>query len=134
MRTISKSAAKILDTLTAGLKPGESRKFGEKGGPFMQVNVECLAPSRFSISHYYMQYGDLVPDPDMEFYRAETGAWLPVNATMATGYYTVAIEFGGGKIKSYSPRVLRDLCSFTTTWMRNIKSQQPGFIFTQEGA
>lgn len=125
MQTLNKTAAKILDTLTAGLKPGEARKLGEKGGAYMQVSVECLTEGHYSVSHYFEQNGDLVPDPDMEFYKAETGAWMPVNITMATGYYTKALSFGGnGQIASYSPGALRDLVQFANMWMRNIKDQQ----------
>lgn len=124
MQTISKPAAKILDTLTSGLKPGESRKIDASGGSYMPVHVECLTDGHYSVAHYFEQNGDLVPDPDMEFYRAETGAWLPVNCTMATGYYTQAISFEGSKPKGFYPHVLRELCSFASMWMRNIKDQQ----------
>ena len=124
MKSISKSAVAVLETLTRGLQPGESRKFGEAGGAIMPAVVECLAPNQYSVSHYYEANGDLVPDPDMEFYRAETGAWFPVAITMSSGYRSVALKIEDGKIKSYVPSALVELCSFTTMWMRNIRSQQ----------
>ena len=130
MQTINKAAAKILDRLTADLKPGKSRKFGDDGDAYMPVHVECLTNGHYSVAHYFKQNGDLVSDPDMEFYRAETGAWLPVNCTMATGYYTLALSFENGKPKGFYPRALRELCSFAAMWMRNIKGQQD-FTFTE---
>ena len=125
MQTINKTAAKILDTLTAGLNPGESRKIDNTSGSYMPVHVECLTKDHYSVAHYFKLNGDLVPDPDMEFYRAETGAWMPVNCTLATGHFTRALVFEGtGGPTKYSPGALRELCGFAAMWMRNIKSQQ----------
>ena len=124
MRTVSQTAAKVLDTLTANMEVGTSRHIGEKGGAFMQVVVERLYGTHYSVSHYFEQNGDLCPDPDMEFYKTDSGAWLPINCTMP-GAYTEAVRCDGkGKPMNYSPRALGDLCSFTTVWMRNIKEQQ----------
>ena len=137
MQTLSKPAVKTLEALTAGLKPGQCRTFGEKDGTYMQVHVECLQPGRFSVAHRYEQNGDLVSDPDMEFYRDETGGWLPVNCTLWNGNFTPAITFEGspnGKPTGFYRNGLRELCSFASMWMRNIKAQQPGLIFTQKDA
>lgn len=125
MKPVSKSAALVLNALTAGLKPGESRKVDTTNGVYMAVSVEHLYDNHFAVAHYYRQNGDMVPDPDMEFYRTETGEWLPVNCTMATGYFTQAIRFGAdGKPEGFYPRALRELASFASMWMKNIKSQQ----------
>ena len=123
MRTLSKTASKTLNTLTEGMKPGQIRRVGEKGGAFMQVIVECQADRHFSVSHYYEQNGDLVADPDMTFYKFETGAWIPTSITQC-GYYRRAVDFADGKVSAFYPRSLREQCSFTTTWMKNIKAQQ----------
>ena len=123
MRTISKTAAKVLDTITADMAPGTMRKIGD-GGTFMQVVVERLTADRYSVAHYYEQNGDLCADPEMEFYRFHTGAWAPV-AIQQTFGRQVAIELGAdGKPAALRPRVLRELCSFTTMWMRNFRAQQ----------
>lgn len=37
-----------------------------KSSGFMDLVIERLGDSRYSLSHYYEQNGDLVPDPDME--------------------------------------------------------------------
>ena len=124
MQTISKTAARVLEILTAGLEPGASRHVGEKGGTYMQVVVERLTEDRFSISHYYRQNGDLCPDPDMEFYRFEAGEWAPVSITQWCGT-SRAMEFDSEGLPSrWSPSRLRELCSFTGTWMKNIRAQQ----------
>jgi len=120
---ISKTASAILDKLTADMEPGQSRHIGEKGGAIMQVVVERLTEGLYSVAHYYEQNGDLVADPDVEFYKAPTGAWLPVSIQQSWGHQQ-AIEFEDGQPARYYPRRVRDLCSFTTTWMKNIKFQQ----------
>ena len=124
MRTLSKTASKTLNTLTTKMKPGQVRRIGEKGGAFMQVIVERLTEDRYSVTHYYEQAGDLCPDPDVEFYRFETGAWIPVCIRQYAGYRQ-AVDFDAeGKPSCFYPRTLRELCSFTTTWMKNIRAQQ----------
>ena len=126
MKTLSKAASAVLNALTANLEVGASRHVGEKGGCFMQVVVERHTDQQFSVSHYYEQNGDLVPDPDMEFYRFETGAWAPVSITQQFGFQR-AIEMGDdGQPARFNPRVVRELCGFASMWMRNIKEQQGG--------
>ena len=124
MRTVSKTAAAVLDTITADMDPGQARRIGEKGGAFMQVVVERLTESSYSVAHYYEQNGDLCPDPDMEFLRLGRGQWAPIAITQWSGRREALRLDGDEKITHWSPRLLADLCSFTTTWMRNIGRQQ----------
>ncbi len=124
MRTVSKTAAKILNVLTAEMEPGQVRRIGEKDGAFMQVVVERLTDRMYSVSHYYEQNGDLVPDPDMSFWRHSPGAWVPLGITQWCGHQQAVRLDSYGEPGRYSPGLVRDLCAFTTTWMRNIKQQQ----------
>ena len=89
LKPASKSAAKVLDTLVAGLvEPGQSKKIDNTGGAFMPVHVECISETAhgvmYSVAHYYEAQGDLVADPEMELLRDETGAWFPVSISMAS--------------------------------------------------
>lgn len=124
MKTLSKTAARTLDKITADMPIGTVRHIGPKDGPYMQVVVEHLRDNSYTVSHYYTQNGDLVPDPDVEFLRLDTGAWLPVSITQWAGSRR-AVQVGpDGRPEGIYPSALRDLCSFTTTWMRNINRQQ----------
>ena len=124
MKTINKTASKILDRLTAGLEVGDARKIA-KSESFMPVHIERLSERLYSVAHYFEQNGDLMSDPRMEFWRAETGAWIPTYIEMhATGYTRTAVELEDDKPVRFAPRQLADQVSFTHDWMRNIKDQQ----------
>jgi hypothetical protein len=128
LKPASKSAAKFLDTLVAGLtEPGQARKVDNTGGAFMPVHVECVGVTEhgllFSVAHYYEQNGDLIPDPEMEVLRDEPGGWLPVSITMALGHRRALLLGDGGKAR-VDEREYRSQLRFLSTWMRNIKQQQ----------
>lgn len=135
MRTISKTAAKTLEALTANLAVGEGRKIDNSEGSFMAVYVNRLSERTFSVSHYYEQNGDLCPDPDMVFVKVpHTGAWLPISITQWCGH-RVALELDANDgITGFRPRALADMVSFTGTWMDNIKRQQGGLRALRKAA
>lgn len=124
MRAINKRAQKILTSLVEGMAPGTSKKIDNSNGTYMPLNVERLTEDRFSIAHYFEQNGDLVPDPDMEFYRGENGEFYPI-AIQQTLNYQVAMLFGAdGKPSGEYPRRQREQAVFAAQWLNNIKSQQ----------
>ena len=118
---ISKTAQATLEALLGNMQPGESRKIDNTGATFMPVHVEYLSADRVSVAHYYEQNGDMMADPDMEFWR-----FYPINFTMhGMGVYRECIEFGrDGKPADVDRNGSRELCSFTATWMANIRDQQ----------
>ncbi len=129
MKPLGKRATATLDKLTAGLEPGTSRKVANSTA-FMPLSVERLDEDRFSIAHYFEQNGDLVPDPDMSFWKDEHGRYFPIDITMATGKYTRAISQlnrlndGRHMAEGYYRGANRELVSFAHMWLKNIKSQQ----------
>jgi hypothetical protein len=123
MQTLNAQAAAVLNTLTAGLEPGQVRRVGATDGPFMQVVVERLNEEHFSVSHYYTANGDLVPDPDMEFLRTPAGAWACVSITQPQGYEE-AIHYSDAWELVVDAVALSRLTAFAQLWMRNIQSQQ----------
>lgn len=127
MKSINKTASAVLDTLTAGLEPGESAKF-DNGGEFMAVHVDAIAPGLFRVGHYFEQNGDLVPDPEMLFLRSEVDGeryWLPVETRFAIGSVHRALELDeANKVTGVYRRSFSEACSFTGMWMKNIKYQQ----------
>ena len=123
MKAISKQATKTLKKLLAGLlEIGDNRKIGD-GKTFMAVSVEKIGERMFSVSHYFTQNGDLVPDPDMVFYHGEDDCYYPVSF-QDQFRYDEAMTFENGKPKAFAPKLQRSLATFTTTWMQNINSQQ----------
>jgi hypothetical protein len=72
----------------------------------------------------------LVCDPDGTFLRVAANQWLPLTLQLCTGHYTVAVEVDDNdKPARWSARAFKELASFATMWMRNVKNQQgPSFI------
>lgn len=125
MKVLSKTAAKILDTLTAGLAFGEARTIDNAPGAFMAVHVDRIGENTYAVAHRYVQNGDSMCDPDVEFVRV-SGMWVPT-AIQQDGIrnpYRRVVEHRDGDITGVAPRAQHDLASFCNTWMRNIKAQQ----------
>ena len=109
----NQATAAVLDILTARLEPGESRKIDNSNGLFMPVYVEALGSNRFSVAHYYTQNGDMVADPDGEFFKTARGTWLAVALQQCTGHYTCALEFDGeDDFVRHDKRAHRELSAF----------------------
>ena len=87
-------------------------------GGYMPLVIEKHTKT-VSITHYYEQNGDLVPDPDMEFYLTEFG-WVPAAIQFCTGTYRRATEYNDeGKLMA-NKKELRDQEAFAKMWARNI--------------
>lgn len=129
MRPLSNALSRILDVLTDGLEDptsseGTSSRKYDNGGPgIMAAHVERIGANRYSVAHYFIQNGDSVPDPDMEFLKVD-GAWYPAACSMYPNKYTRAIIDENGTPLRYSPRAYADLREFSKTFLRNVKSQQ----------
>lgn len=125
MQAVNKAGAATLEKLTAGVEVGRSRKLDSAPGTYMAVVVERLSENTFSIAHYFEQNGDLVSDPDMEFWRSASGEWFPMNITHgAIGRYYRGLELEDGKPARLWKRTQADLAVFAGTWMANIRHQQ----------
>lgn len=124
MRAINKKATAILTSIVEGMEPGTSKRIDNTDGTYMPLSVERLTENHYSMAHYFEQNGDLVPDPDMEFYRGEDGKFYPVAIQMSTGYYQRAINFDGDKVAGFYPRAQREQAVFAAQWLDNVKSQQ----------
>ncbi len=121
---MSKRHAAILDVLTAGLTDDNlRRKLDNAPGAFMPAVIEKIGPERFSVAHYFLQYGDLVADPDLEFVRQD-GAWFPVAVTQLLGSTLAATTDENGRIVSVNRQAYADLRSFAGVLLLNIKHQQ----------
>jgi hypothetical protein len=86
--------------------------------------VDNVGGGIFSVAHYYEQNGDLVPDPEMTFWRDERGCWYPLYFRNSIVETQAVTKFYDGRPAQYRPRAQADLASFGNTWMRNIADQQ----------
>jgi hypothetical protein len=142
MRRLSRAATKVFMALTDGLLVGDARKLDKAPGTFMAVSVDCLLGERvpptgpaqgalYAIAHRYELNGDLVPDPDVEFYVVDDPTQPGTKAVYPTaidhgplGYYRYVHFDSAGQPARVSRPGQADLASFCDTWMRNIAVQQ----------
>lgn len=76
-----------------------------------------------SVSHTYVQNGDLMRDPEVVF-LVKDKEWFPVSyRNDSLGAHSEAIIVDHGEVRSVRPPVLKDLQSFVGTWDRNISDQ-----------
>lgn len=130
MPKLNKTASRILDVLTDGLGFDEGRKF-DNSDTFMAVSVYGVDYDQYSVTHYFEQNGDLVPDPDMVFLKEEAhedfggNRYYPVSYQNSMGTYQRALHFNArGEPASFNPHMMRDMARFANDWMKNIKMQQ----------
>ena len=92
-------------------------------GPYMPLSIEKYG-TQVTVTHYFEQNGDLVPDPDMEFEIASDGEWYPVAIQHATGHYSrCVLEDGNGTIR-INIRERLDQKRFADLWARNLIAQR----------
>jgi hypothetical protein len=92
-----------------------------KNKPFMPLTIERHG-SRVTLTHYFSQNGDLIPDPDMEFEMLSEHIWYPVAIQFATGAYRRAMEIRDGK-KFVNPREVCEQIQFSRMWAQNLIDQ-----------
>ena len=134
MKTLNKTATITFCKIIALLDHRTHFKLDRSGNTFMPLSVEKLRSdvhfagetvSIYSLSHYYEQNGDLVPDPDMTFavvQPVEKALIIPLTFQNAF-YYTEAIFLENNTWRIH-PAQQRDLADFANNWLKNIKWQQ----------
>jgi hypothetical protein len=109
----------------------DHHKINNSEGSFMPVIIERLytvpkfingkTATVYSLSHYYEQNGDLVPDPDMTFAVDDV---MVVPLTYQDSYRYDESLFKDGNEWKFKPALQKSLVSFANMWMINIKEQQ----------
>jgi len=135
LRKLGPRATSVFLHLVDGLQAGQARKINNASGAFMAVSIDCLQEgaaergARYAIAHRFEANGDLVPDPDVEFYVVREAGDTAVYPTAIDhpppiGYRRY-VEFGtDGQPDAIHRRGQADLARFCDTWMRNIALQQ----------
>jgi len=96
---------------------GEQHIYKSEG--FMDLHVERLAENKISLTHYFKQNGDLVPDPDME---------IKINDKFGTAEaLTFQDQFSYMEVYPdkvhINMRAKKELNTFLLMWLDNIKKQ-----------
>lgn len=139
MRPLNKKATKVMNRLVRDLGSKEedktAAKFDRTTG-YMPVCVERIGSlgkeDIFSVAHYFVQNGDMMADPDMEFMRTQKGAFYPMSYKLdSMGIYWVSIEVEEGAVAGWSVSVNKKMqdeqADFANGWMENIAEQQDIF-------
>lgn len=142
MRKLNDRATRIFMTLVEGLRVGDARKLDNARGAFMAVSVDFLVGEElrtasgrpwalYAIAHNYLANGDLIPDPDVEFYvvddpdRPAEKAVYPIAIDHGPlGYHRYADLGRTGQLANVRPPGQADLARFCDVWMKNIAAQQ----------
>lgn len=134
MKKINQKAAKIFNALIKQMKGEDHLKLDNSNGAFMPVSIERLSTGVsfgpiqidiYSLTHYFKQNGDLVPDPDMTFAVSQTDSKtiLPFSYQDQFGFQEGIYKDSSGAWK-ISKRIQQDHASFAGIWLKNIKQQQ----------
>ena len=122
MKAINQKAKKVLEKLLSEMKDGYA-KIDNTDGAFMPVVVEEVGNNFISLANYYEQNGDLIPDPEIIFWKAADGKFYPTYLKDCLGEQE-SLFFKDGKPSSIRPRLQHEQATFAGLWLENIKAQQ----------
>ncbi|MDL2279055.1 hypothetical protein LJC15_00125 [Desulfovibrio sp. OttesenSCG-928-G11] len=127
MKALDTTASRIFIAILARLGNKDHVKINNSES-FMPVSVDRIFDGpdslMLSLAHNSVQNGDLMADPDMEFWIAPSGKIYPCafrNDFM--GLNQEAIFFEQGK-PCCRPKLQAKLAAFANQWLRNIANQQ----------
>jgi hypothetical protein len=136
MRPLNRTAARVFSSLIEGLAAGDAKRIDNASGAFMAVSIDCLVggpkgPSLYAVAHRYELNGDLVPDPDVEFYVVDDPQCPGARAIYPTaidhgalGYYRHVHLDGSLQPVRVASKGQAALARFCDEWMSNIAAQQ----------
>ena len=88
--------------------------------PFMPLTIEKIGSGRIAMAHHFIQNGDVMADPDMEFELDVKNECLFARTYQqdSLAYYQTAETDEGINVN-----LAKELDDFAKTWFKNIKSQ-----------
>ncbi len=134
MKKINQKAAKVFNTLLGKMNGEDHLKLDNSEGSFMPVSIERLSTNVsfgsikvdiYSLTHYFKQNGDLVPDPDMTFglNRADTSTIWAFSYQDQYGFQE-GVYMDSIGVWRINKTLQSDHASFAGMWLQNIKQQQ----------
>jgi hypothetical protein len=94
--------------------------------PFMDLNIDYLGKKymgrdTYSIAHNYLQNGDVMADPDMEFVDMGELGFTPITYQQAgLGVFQQCLFCENGQML-INPRLSKALKLFANQWARNLR-------------
>lgn len=130
MKALTKKSQKTFEKLTCGISEMGMGKKTENSEAFMPVNAHYLWETKagkiYSVSHNYIQNGDLMNDPEVTFLASNVdGKVYPLSYRQdAIGInWEPAIIDENGSIR-HDQKMQADITKFANQWMTNINYQQ----------
>lgn len=129
-RNLNRRATTVFFRILEYLKETDHVKIDNSNNTFMPVIAERLytgdvmhrSGTVYSLSHYYEQNGDLIPDPDMTFFVCDQSRKIYPVTYQDSFVYNEGIYSEGEKW--YIKRVQHHITTFANHWMNNIFYQQ----------
>ena len=118
---------RAIDELVGGIENLKDEPMLLKAPGFMDLHIERLSEDTISLTHYYKQNGDLIPDPDMEVRIIPEHKMAEAMSYQDTYRYD-RVYYPEGKI---DVRAKKSLNSFLRFWLKNLKDQ--GFYVNKGG-
>lgn len=87
---------------------------------FMDLTIERIAPDTISMTHYGLQNGDLMSDPDMTI-KINQELKTATALTFRNDYIGVDVSIYDGK--KINPTLSKELNTFLAQWLKNLKEQ-----------
>ena len=121
--TMKKTILKILEKRNQLEKFLNSTEFHLKieSDTYMPLVIERYG-MHVTVTHYYNQNGDQIPDPDLEMLIGADGEWYPVGLQLCTGHYSRARWVENGR-ELINLRINQEIKSFSTMWAKNLLAQ-----------
>ena len=119
IHAIAKTLKKKIEDIL-GDKLGNISYVKFKNDSFMPLVIESIGRNTYAITHYFEQNGDLLPDPDIEFYLQDDGLYpLAIQDPL---HYARVGSVESGKLNIDKSDMV-DLINFCDFWFTNLKNQ-----------
>ena len=132
MKRLNQNSSEIFVKLIGLMKSEQHLKIDNSQGSFMALSIEKLYDvsivgrdmTCYSLSHYFSQNGDLVPDPDMTFFVHNLDSSFIYPATFQDQFSYREGLYQDGDKWYINKKEQADQTSFANMWLKNIKEQQ----------
>ena len=119
-RTIAQINYDILSELAPEIMSGEARYMRFQDKSMMPLIIERLSDTRISVAHTYIQEGDVMYDPEMEFeIDTNTRSLSPRTYRQDNMGIYQYVEYDNGILNT---SLVSDFNSFARTWFKNIEN------------